>query len=166
MELSLFKLCSKCNLEKPYLDYHYDKWKKDGQHTVCSECHSNRNKLKRATDPEFREKDVMVSKTYRDNHRNEVKLAIINANYKKNYGITLDDYNVMLTQQNNVCAICIEPETHIDKRSGKAKRLAVDHNHATGKVRGLLCQSCNVTLGKMKERPDLLRAAAQYLEDR
>ena len=47
----------------------------------------------------------------------------------------------------------------------KQKRLSVDHNHITGKIRGLLCSSCNVGLGVFKDSPDLLRKAIKYLDD-
>jgi len=72
------------------------------------------------------------------------------------YGITLYEYYLMLVEQGFVCAICegVSP-TH---------RLAVDHCHATGKVRGLLCHACNAGMGKLRDDPALLRAAAAYLE--
>jgi hypothetical protein len=76
---------------------------------------------------------------------------------KRNFGITADDYDVMLKQQENVCAICKEV-------SVADRRLAVDHDHGTGEVRGLLCTRCNLVLGKVNDDPALLRRAAEYLE--
>lgn len=73
------------------------------------------------------------------------------------YGITQDDFTKMLVEQDGLCAICGEPEY-------QSKALAVDHCHATGKNRALLCQSCNTGIGKLKEDPALLRAAANYVE--
>jgi Recombination endonuclease VII len=78
---------------------------------------------------------------------------------KRFYGITLDEYRRLLKKQNNACAICKKPE-----RGKRFKRLSVDHDHETGKVRGLLCSSCNRSLGLMEEDPKALRAAARYLE--
>lgn len=75
---------------------------------------------------------------------------------KKLYGITREEYAVMLASQGGQCAIC--------RKTNGAHRLAVDHCHATGRVRGLLCHGCNHVLGKMKDDPALLRAAAAYLE--
>ena len=60
----------------------------------------------------------------------------------------------MMVEQANGCAIC----------GNSDKRLHVDHDHATGKVRGLLCMECNVSLGKFKDSPELLRKAIVYLE--
>lgn len=69
--------------------------------------------------------------------------------YQNKYGITLEQYNEMLEKQLHACAICKEPEYQISW--GKTKRLAVDHCHKTGRVRGLLCQRCNTTLGRYED---------------
>jgi hypothetical protein len=82
-------------------------------------------------------------------------------NYK--YGITLEEYDYMFKVQNGVCAICNEPETKIDPRSGEVKILSVDHCHNSGEVRALLCDDCNVSLGKMKDNPTRLGKAAEYI---
>ena len=82
--------------------------------------------------------------------------------FKRNYGITLDDYYQLLKRQNGVCAICEKPEKTMHK--DKLKELAIDHNHETNKVRGLLCHYCNVAIGLLQDNPKLLRKAADYLE--
>lgn len=74
-----------------------------------------------------------------------------------NYGITLKQYDEMLEQQNEVCAICGEVNLN-------GKLLCVDHDHQTGKVRGLLCDSCNHVLGMGKENVDRLAKAILYLK--
>jgi hypothetical protein len=71
------------------------------------------------------------------------------------YGITQSQYEEMLMTQCSQCAIC----------GDDSDRLRVDHDHATGKVRGLLCHHCNVALGSFKDTPAYLRAAASYLEE-
>lgn len=76
---------------------------------------------------------------------------------KTKYGITLDDYNVMLAEQGGVCAICGG-----NSLQGKT-RLHVDHCHTTGEVRSILCGKCNGGLGLFMDDPDLLEAAAAYL---
>jgi hypothetical protein len=81
---------------------------------------------------------------------------------KRTYGIAVDDYAEMLAAQNGVCAICSEPETGILR--GRLRHLAVDHDHKTGVVRELLCQKCNSMVENAREQPELLRAAAAYLE--
>lgn len=78
--------------------------------------------------------------------------------YLKNaYGITEQEYRKLLRRQHGVCAIC--------GAKPKNQTLAVDHDHETGKVRGLLCRSCNVALGCLKDDIRLLSAAIVYLED-
>jgi len=70
------------------------------------------------------------------------------------YGITLDDYNEMLHKQNNVCALCQRSDTN---------RLSVDHDHETGKVRGLVCSRCNWALGVLGDTPEKLSRVVEYL---
>ena len=83
--------------------------------------------------------------------------------FARKYGMTLAQYESMLKEQDGKCAICEQPETSVDGKTGTLKNLAVDHCHNTGKVRGLLCSRCNTTLGKLEESPQLLRAMWDYL---
>lgn len=114
-----YKFCTKCGIKKRLSEFHKDKQKRGGSASRCRECRSNNPKLRAYT-----------SKRYE-------------AQLKCNYGITLDDYDKLCLDQNNVCAICEQPQLH--------QRLSVDHCHNTGKVRGLLCQSCNLTLGILEK---------------
>lgn len=75
----------------------------------------------------------------------------------RKYGITIEIYETMLAGQGGVCRIC--------KRPPGSKRLGVDHNHATGKVRGVLCQKCNTAIGLADDNADRLRAMASYLDE-
>ncbi len=79
------------------------------------------------------------------------------------YGITSEQYELMLISQNGVCKICGQPET---KRNApnQIQILSVDHDHQTGKVRGLLCHSCNRGLGAFKDNVTFLDAASAYLK--
>lgn len=79
------------------------------------------------------------------------------------FGLTPDQYAEMLDIQGGVCAICENPERVTDPRNGRLKALAVDHDHKTGAVRGLLCQNCNKGIGNLGDDPDVLIAAAAYL---
>lgn len=74
------------------------------------------------------------------------------------FGLTPDEFRQMEETQNGVCAICEQPET--DKRN---HRLAVDHDHDTGRIRGLLCKSCNIGLGMFRDSTNNLRRAINYL---
>lgn len=77
----------------------------------------------------------------------------------REYGITQDQYNILLEVQNNKCKLCGKTDSG---RKDKG-RLVVDHDHSSGKVRGLLCHPCNVSLGLMNDDPELLERAAQYI---
>ena len=83
---------------------------------------------------------------------------------KRWYGLEHDDYLKMLEKQNNVCAICCKPESVVNP-SGETKPLSVDHDHATGKVRGLLCSACNQAIGLFKDDIKTLQSAILYLEE-
>jgi len=80
---------------------------------------------------------------------------------KRGYGLTVAQYNEILREQNGVCALCGE----FKLRKG-TEFLFVDHNHTTGKVRGLLCYLCNSSIGHFKDDPEKMRTAAEYLETR
>jgi len=81
---------------------------------------------------------------------------------RREYGVSEEQYLELHAKQAGLCAICWQPETKLIP--GKAPlRLSVDHDHVTGKVRGLLCSACNVGLGSFKDDPELLQAAGLYL---
>ena len=77
---------------------------------------------------------------------------------KKDFGITLQDFNKMFEEQAGCCAIC---SIH---QSGLKQSLCVDHCHTTGRVRGLLCKECNLGIGKLKDDVELLVNAINYLK--
>lgn len=86
---------------------------------------------------------------------------------KKNYGMSLEDYNKLKTIQNNLCAICLMPEKCLKSPTSSIPRnLAVDHCHKTGKIRGLLCTACNRVIGLLKDDAEILKSAITYLESR
>ena len=84
------------------------------------------------------------------------KPSTTNRVLKKMYGITLEEYDARLLKQDSKCAIC----GAADRRG---YRLSVDHDHETGRVRGLLCGNCNLGLGSLKDDPELLEKAAAYI---
>lgn len=77
---------------------------------------------------------------------------------KQQYGIDLQIYNQMFEQQNGCCAICGKHQSELKIA------LAVDHDHKTGKIRGLLCRQCNLLIGNSNESVDVLKKATTYLE--
>ena len=129
------KKCSRCQEHKELAEFSKNKCKKDGLNQECKIC--NRKSHKKA-----REKGL--SRWY---------------DMKKTLGIGEKEYNTLLQKQNHCCAICSHP--HIDE---KGKRLHVDHDHITGKIRGLLCNHCNLGLGHFKDNPFFLATAMWYLD--
>lgn len=134
------KVCKTCETSKSFDEYFVDPRYTGGYRHECKACYAPR--------------------------KIAGKLAL---HLKKTYGITLDEYDQMLKDQNGVCAICEQPET-VRPRRGKYTdteiRLAVDHDHVTGRVRGLLCKKCNIALGHLGDSVDRLRRAITYLEDK
>lgn len=135
------KTCKYCLENKPLEQFHKHARTKDGRQGHCKECHYDKTKKWRTENKE-RHEHLQRSRT----------LA--------KYGITTDDYDFMLEEQNGCCAICGLHHT----QHGKA--LIVDHNHKTGKVRGLLCRNCNVGIGALGDSFTNLINAASYLRER
>ena len=84
---------------------------------------------------------------------------------KREYGITLADYNAKLRQQAHRCAVCRRPETVRSKRTGEPRRLSVDHDHVTKTVRGLLCHRCNLLVWAFEDNHTTLPAIEAYVDD-
>ncbi len=78
-------------------------------------------------------------------------------------GLTQDEYEQMLEQQNGRCCICGRKDHYADA-DGRLRRLTIDHDHRKGHVRGLLCRSCNRGLGLFRDDPKLLGKAMEYLK--
>lgn len=131
------KICSKCKIEKSTIEFYHRKDSKDKLNGVCSGC----------------------IKKHRYKYRWEDKYKKSSLDYKlrKDYNITLDQYDKLFEQQKGLCAICGKPQPV------KFHRLAVDHDRKTNKVRGLLCQSCNGMLGLAKDDVTTLSNAIKYL---
>lgn len=107
-----------------------------------------------------REAKAAYMREYYDRSPHVLKRAYL----KKHYGITLERYNEMYDAQRGLCAICNKPEQFRHSKTGEIMLLAVDHDHETRKIRGLLCMKCNRGLGLFVDDPSRLRAAAAYLE--
>ena len=100
-------------------------------------------------------KVCQLSKRKETYHANRDKYR--DKHLRQTYQITLDEYNQMFAEQEGCCAIC---GTH---ECSTGKSLAVDHDHKTGKVRGLLCANCNTAIGKLNDDEDTILRAADYL---
>ena len=81
--------------------------------------------------------------------------------FKKTYNITIAQYDEMLLKQNDCCAICKRHKSEVTVK--RKNHLCVDHNHSTGKIRGLLCDKCNRGIGLLCDDIDILKNAIEYL---
>lgn len=176
------KKCIKCERSLDLTEFNKDRTRKDGLRPYCKECfkpyhrqsYAN-TKARVLADDDFRlarnaqrrkwlAENPEKAKQYRQQlYSKRTPEDNKNAFMKSVYGITLDQYEVLLEKQDGVCAICLRPERR-KSRYGGTCRLHVDHDHKTGKLRGLLCSTCNFAIGGMNDSPELLRAAADYLE--
>lgn len=130
------RTCTKCGTTEPHTEFYKDRG-------VCRPCTRAQQRAYRSRRPDF--------------HRNH--------NLKQRYGITIEDFESIISQQNFACAICeVEISHALDYKSGKS--VAVDHNHETGEVRGILCSKCNLILGHARESTDILYRSILYLSER
>lgn len=144
------KICTTCEIEKTLDNFRKNKINKDGLNYFCFECERNYKKL-------YYQKNKEKVKEYKKRKKVHIK------NYQKGYRLrkyelTIEKYNEMLLGQNNCCKICLTPKFN------NGKRLAVDHCHKTGKIRGLLCESCNRAIGLLKDDVVVLENAIKYIK--
>lgn len=115
---------------------------------------------------QFAKNDSRINRNGRPKHKENFINGRDNKLYHR-YGIRLAEYERLLAKQNGVCAICGKPEVKMQARKkGGAKvvdSLQVDHDHITGKVRGLICWKCNVSIVKLLDNRELSEKAAKYL---
>lgn len=139
------KICNDCK-EIEFVDsFCKDKNKKDGLNSICKDCSKKRFEKYQQT-----ENGKKIIKAHNLSPRKRDWYL------KTKYNITLEQYDEMFEKQNGNCAICGLPEL--------MKRLSVDHDHETGEVRGLLCQSCNGLLGLAKDNQEILFDSINYLD--
>ncbi len=161
-----------CGKEKPLSEFYKDSKLKEGYCYQCKECWKIRhNKYLRTpagkssqqmsrskimSDPDKHTNAVKVLRNYRNTvHGKRVRKR---ERLHKNFGVTLEQYDLMAQQQNKLCAIC---GIHQSKLT---RALAIDHDHHTGKIRGLLCGRCNIGLGYFKDSKENLLNAITYLD--
>jgi len=139
------KRCRTCDQEKPLADYYANGGGMPGRRSNCIACH----KAKR------RQQYVKAGGS-----------AVPHAEVlKREYGMTPADYEAMLRRQAHRCGVCRRPETKRSSKTGVVYRLAVDHDHVTGLVRGLLCHRCNQIVWALEENHTTLGAIGEYLAE-
>lgn len=122
------------------------------------EMYKKYEKTKRKRDPE---KHKAYHKAYRDNNKDKRKNGML----LWRFNITLEEYQVLFEAQGGVCKICNNPETAKKNKSEELRMLAVDHDHDTGKVRGLLCSRCNTQLGHYEKTKSRAQEFENYLQE-
>lgn len=146
------KKCPKCNLDFPATTEFFFRHKglKDGLSCWCKVC------LK-----QWASEKGNYLKSYNRRYQQINKRKKRDCEMRHDYGITIKEYEQKLEEQNGMCAICKKPETVFSW--GKIKALAIDHNHITGQLRGLLCNNCNRAIGLMKDDIDNVKAMLDYM---
>lgn len=165
------KRCPRCGETKPLDNFGKDSRAHDGKRTYCKLCSNEYHKNYRVSNPERtkqfdfrhyhnrREKVLAYNKQYRKDNKEKLKdyLKKYNQEYGiKQYGITPEEYQEMLERQGGVCAVC--------GGLSNRKRLFIDHDHKTGRVRGLLCHKCNSGLGLLRDSLEIVYKLASYLK--
>lgn len=160
------KKCSKCKEVKEELNFCTNKRRADNLSIYCKSCErfrrkewkdnnkehiKNYNKIYMENNPDYYKE---YAKEYRKTHLDNYK----EYGLRQRFGINLEIYNEMFQLQNGCCAICGKHQSEFKSA------LAVDHDHKTGKIRGLLCINCNTGLGRFYDSSDLLRTAIDYLK--
>lgn len=131
-------------------------------HRTCKCCGETKEitQFKKAGGGRHRTCLTCFAKHRRENKRQN--LSWRDVHLRRRYNITEQEYNEMVEEQSNLCAICGQPE----KNGYKGRTdLCVDHNHSTGKVRGLLCNHCNRGIGLLGENTSTLENAINYLRE-
>jgi len=132
----MLKTCKICGIEKNISDFYTGR--KD-----CKDCRNAAARKIRIDQPETYAK-------YRKRHNEYLK--------EKRYGMSQDQFNKMLVDQNNMCKIC-------NNKFKDKKDTHIDHCHNSNIVRGLLCNNCNMALGQFNDNTDIMDKAIKYLEN-
>ncbi len=134
----MVKKCNRCEIEKPVSEFYVDKRVRKGGYTsYCKPCNMDK------------QKDDFIRKY------GSYEVGVRARWLKHKYDITLEEYDEMLERQEGQCKVCKEIPT---------KYLTVDHCHETGRIRGLLCRSCNLALGFLQDSPTRIHNLLLYLE--
>ena len=112
---------------------------------------------RRRANPDYMRQWAAANPRYNEQWRRENPERYLEAQLRRLYGITLKEFKRLNEMQKGLCKLCSGLPT------GKMKRLCVDHDHKTGKVRGLLCRACNSLLGNAKDNPEILKKTIAYL---
>jgi len=146
------KICNKCNKRRRVTSFHRQSAGPTGtiyRRGICKDCAEAQKKAWRIANPvEHKKRWKRGNAKYRDRHH-----------LKYRFGITVEQFAILSTACDGICQICKQPE------SRKNRRLSLDHDHATGRLRGFICCRCNLLIGRATDDPELLERAAFYLRN-
>jgi hypothetical protein len=146
------KFCNTCKENKLLFGFQKNQSTEDG---YCRYCKSCRSYVRKASYRKNKERYIEKQINWNNRNKSRIKGYVL----KRLYGISLEDYQKMLSSQKNCCKICLKQSII------GARKLAVDHCHKTGKIRGLLCTNCNIFLGYLELVPNIYIKTQQYLQE-
>ena len=155
--------CDKKVLANKRCQFHYDRFRRYGDEYTrpkvlnCQDCQSEFAVRPTGNLP------TRCDACYTSNHRASQRADRRRKGLWEQYKMTLAEYQVLYDEQGGVCLICGNKQSG---RGAAKNTLCVDHNHTTGKVRGLLCTNCNTGIGNLRDSIELLEKAIQYLKER
>lgn len=152
--------CYTCGKKKATCEFSKNRTKASGHDSMCKKCrksyYKNKNYFQKNYQKNKHRKLAAAKKRY-----DEKGPIIRHERRRQLYGIDPQQYLDLLEKQKGLCAICSNPAGYF--LNGKPRALSLDHDHATGRIRGLLCSKCNFAIGLMQDNPVLLKKAAGYL---
>lgn len=143
------KTCKTCERSLPLTSFHSHRGHPDGLYNHCKDCYNARQRALYKAGYLLEERAA-----YQAGYTDRLKVK----RRARRYGIAPEEYERLMREQGGRCAICDGTETY------EHHQLCVDHDHASGLVRGLLCSRCNKALGGFNDDPLLLQAATRYLQ--
>lgn len=173
--MPMTKLCKSCSKELPETEFYFDRGRRA---SPCRQCRSAKDRQRReGRSPEEREKEstrraakharlsaeerkarVDEARAWRRANPAEARRRMREQWLRAEYGIGVAEVEAILVAQGGGCAVC-----GFSDRSNPKMFPHVDHCHQTGKVRGVVCNNCNVGMGHFRDDPALIRAAMAYL---
>lgn len=154
------KICASCKCELSIDNFHKKKSTKDGLHNYCKICTATKNK-KWVIDNKDKHKETC--KNWYSLNKEKANLKGTDWHYRKHYGITHQYFLELAKQQENKCKICNSTLSFNKEKTND--RAVLDHCHVSNKIRGILCNNCNTSLGKFKDDINILQSAIRYLQE-
>jgi hypothetical protein len=151
------KVCKKCQTEKPIADFWISDKERGYRRCNCKDCDRNTAREYYANNPTYKEKAKANSASWQKANPRSA-FSTWKHSIKHKYGMLPDDYERMLKEQDGKCALCGTEDIGRTGKKGKwsAGRWNIDHCHRTGRVRGLLCHTCNVRVGAYEKLAELV----------